>query len=280
MEYPKISIVTPSFNKGSFIEKTIQSVLGQDYPNLEYIIIDGGSTDNSIDIIQKYQTSLKYWITEKDDGMYHAIQKGFGHSTGEIMGWLNSDDILHPKSLFTIAEMFSSFEEVEWIQGHPTVVDETGRIVYSRNARNNKFDFYKKKYRDGVFIQQESTYWRQSLWEKAGSHISTDYKYAGDFELWMRFFNYAKLYNTSAIIGAFRFSGEGQITNNHYDAYLNECDLIIDKTILNLDKVVLKQVRKNKLWNLFSKDRDEAFIEDERIEYNFSTKKFYLSGTK
>lgn len=278
MIFPKISIVTPSFNKGSFIEKTIQSILGQGYPNLEYIIIDGGSTDNSIDIIQKYQTSLKYWISEKDHGMYHAIQKGFEQSTGEIMGWLNSDDILHPKSLFTIAEMFSSCDGVDWIQGYPTVIDETGRIVYTRKARNNKFDFYKKKYRDGVFIQQESTYWRQTLWKKAGSHVSTLYQYAGDFELWMRFFNYATLYNTSAMIGAFRFSGDGQITNNHYDAYLNECDVIIDKAILNLDKNILKHLGKNKLRDFFSKRRGIAFRENGRIEYDFSKKKFYLPG--
>ncbi len=93
--YPKISIVTPSYNQGQYLEQTILSVIGQNYPNLEYIIIDGGSTDNSIEIIKKYERYLAYWVSEKDKGHYHAVQKGFDKSTGEIMSWLNSDDILH-----------------------------------------------------------------------------------------------------------------------------------------------------------------------------------------
>jgi glycosyltransferase involved in cell wall biosynthesis len=279
MNFPVISIVMPSFNKGRFIERSILSILEQGYPNLEYIIIDGASADNSIEVIKKYESSLKFWTTEKDEGMYHAIQKGFRHASGEIMGWLNADDILHPKSLFTIAEIFTSFEDISWLQGHPTVIDGNDRILYNRPGRNNKLDFYQKKYKDGTFIQQESTYWRKILWEQAGSHISTEYKYAGDFELWMRFFNYAKLYNTSAIIGAFRYSGEGQITNNHYEAYLNECDVIIDKAIPNLDKNILKHPGKNKLRELFFKGNGAAVTEPGRIEYDFSKKKFYRSVT-
>jgi hypothetical protein len=193
------------------------------------------------------------------------------------MGWVNSDDILHPKSLFTIAEMFSTLEEVEWIQGHPTVIDEMGRIVYSRNARNNKLDFYKKKYRDGVFIQQESTFWRKRLWEKAGNYISTEYKYAGDFELWIRFFNYAQLYNTSAIVGAFRFSGEGQITNNYYEAYLAECDAIIDKAIEKQDKQISEQIKEKSLRKFFARKRSNTLNVPGTIEYDFSKKTFRLS---
>ncbi len=109
MTYPKISIVTPNLNQGKFLEETILSVLDQKYPNLEYIIIDGGSTDNSIDIIKKYEKNLFYWTSEKDNGMYEAIQKGFEKATGDIMAWINSDDLYHRNVFFVVAEIFSNF---------------------------------------------------------------------------------------------------------------------------------------------------------------------------
>jgi glycosyltransferase involved in cell wall biosynthesis len=105
---PKITIITPSFNQGKYIERTIQSVLSQDYPNLEYIIIDGGSTDQTVDIIKKYERHLKYWVSEKDNGQSHAINKGLKYATGDIINWLNSDDYLEPQALNVIAESFNS----------------------------------------------------------------------------------------------------------------------------------------------------------------------------
>ncbi|RYE40071.1 MAG: glycosyltransferase, partial [Sphingobacteriales bacterium] len=102
---PKISVITPSFNQGEYLEDTILSVIGQNYPNLEYIIIDGGSADNSVSIIKKYETHLSYWISEKDKGQSHAINKGFGLATGDILCWLNSDDLLLPSTLSYIASL-------------------------------------------------------------------------------------------------------------------------------------------------------------------------------
>ena len=108
--YPKISIITPSFNQGAFIEETIRSILLQNYPNLEYIIIDGGSTDNTVDVIKKYEPWLTYWVSEKDRGQSHAINKGLEKCTGEICNWINSDDCLTANSLHHIQKSFSNAE--------------------------------------------------------------------------------------------------------------------------------------------------------------------------
>ena len=104
--WPRISIVTPSCNQGRFLEETIRSVLLQGYPNLEYVIIDGGSSDGSVDIIRKYESQLAYWDSRPDSGMYYAINEGFAHSTGDIMAWLNSDDMYTPWSLRVVGEIF------------------------------------------------------------------------------------------------------------------------------------------------------------------------------
>lgn len=115
--WPKISIVTPSFNQGQFIEATILSILNQGYPNLEYIIIDGGSTDNTVEIIKKYEKYISYWISETDNGQTDAINKGFEKCTGEIFNWLNSDDIMMPNALFTITKHFIENENVSCVTG-------------------------------------------------------------------------------------------------------------------------------------------------------------------
>lgn len=250
-ELPKISIVTATYNQGIYIEECILSILEQKYPNLEYIIIDGGSNDNTLEIIKKYEQHIAYWISEKDNGLYEALQRGFQKSTGEIMGWLNSDDLLIKNSLFTIADIFYNNPGIKWIQGHPCVADELGRIVYQRPQRSSKYPFYLKKYReDGIFIQQESTYWRRGLWEESGATISLDYQYAGDFELWMRFFKYATQYTTTALIGAFRIrKDKNQMSSKYYSQYLDECDMIIDDFIKELngnDIAILEQVKNKK----------------------------------
>jgi len=231
MDYPKISIVTPSYNDAQYIERTILSVVGQGYPNLEYIIIDGGSTDGSVDIIKKYSDRITHWVSEKDNGMYHAVQKGFAISTGEIMGWINSDDVLHTGSLFTLGQIFRDAPFVNWLEGYPNTTDEHGRVVFASPPNEvDKLFFYQGKHQHSYkYIQQESTYWRRTLWEKAGGYISNSYRYAGDFELWIRFFQYEKLHTVSAFLGSFRLSNSGQASVEHYSDYVRETFEILSK---------------------------------------------------
>jgi glycosyltransferase involved in cell wall biosynthesis len=243
--YPKISIVTPNFNGGKYLEQTIQSVLSQDYPNLEYIIIDGGSTDDSVAIIKKYQSQLSYWVSEPDKGLYDAVQKGFDKSTGEIMAWINSDDLYHPKAFFTITEIFK-FNEVNWLQGIPSTFDEMGRTVdVSGIKRWSKLDYYIGNFE---WIQQESVFWRRSLWTKSGSKIDSNMKYAADLELWLRFFRHEKLYVTRALFGGFRQRSEGQLSMNFLDEYMEEARGKIKEEIENLipkeEKDLLVSIKK------------------------------------
>jgi glycosyltransferase involved in cell wall biosynthesis len=210
-QFPLISIVTPSYNQANFLEATIQSVISQNYPNLEYIIIDGGSTDGSVEIIKKFQEHLHFWCSEPDKGQYDAVNKGFAHATGEIMAWINSDDMYCPWAFRTVASIMSELPQVEWLTTlQPGVWDWDsfcggfGSISgYSKEAFldvcylpiNQKFIGW---------IQQESTFWRRSLWQKVDSYICADLNLAGDFDLWARFYRHAELYGTNSPLGGFR----------------------------------------------------------------------------
>lgn len=249
--YPKISIVTPNYNQAKYLEETILSVLNQGYPNLEYIIIDGGSTDGSVEIIKKYEDRLSYWESTPDKGMYDAIQKGFTRCTGEIMAWINSDDMYQPKSFFTVAEIFGKFERVNWLLGFPSVYDAQGRIVECPHTMRqwSKYDVYTGQYR---WIQQESVFWRRSLWEKSGSKIDISLKYAGDFELWNRFFRFDQLYVTTAILSGFRMRDDMQLSVSQKDAYDGEIQSILSKNVYSEgEQTILDKYKKYLSWMLF-----------------------------
>lgn len=287
MDYPKISIVTPNYNKAQYLEKTILSVLSQNYPSLEYIIIDGGSTDGSVDIIKKYEKGLAYWVSEPDNGVYYAIKKGFEHSTGEIMAWIGSDDMYHPCSFFTVAQIFSECPKVSWLVGAQASYDENGRTVEVETSPYfNHLSFLMHHYQ---WVQQESTFWRRNLYDRVGG-LRTDYKLAGDFDLWMRFSRHEKMFITNALIGGFRHS-EVQLSKN-LELYFKEADDIIAKEtisaeeqkqieMLKRNKHVVSLLEKLKIlnWHSVKNGMMSRFAEEERhqrIYFDFDRKQFVL----
>lgn len=228
-ERPKISIVTPSFNQGEYLEECIDSVLSQNYPNMEYIVMDGGSTDGSAEIIKKHARHLNYWQSRRDYGQYHAVNTGFLISTGEIMAWLNSDDKYHPGALWLLADAFESAPDIEWITGSPTLWDKDGAACgFSSKPPLWSREKYLRGEVSSPYIQQESTFWRRSLWHKAGSTLDPEFPLAADMELWARFFRHAQLHTLHAPLGGFRsHPGEGQRSEVGQDLYQREAERIV-----------------------------------------------------
>jgi len=204
---PKISIITVAYNMERFIEQTIRSVVDQKTPNVEYVLIDGASSDTTLLIAGKYASSIDTLISEPDDGQYQAIAKGFAHSSGEVMGWINADDILMPWTFSVVAQIFEQFPEVDWITGSPAFLNEAGQLgriqwnlpTYPRSFIAN--GWYQKHL--GAYLQQESMFWRRSLWDRAGG-LDTRYSLAADFDLWTRFANHANLTPVDIPLAAFR----------------------------------------------------------------------------
>ena len=231
---PRISVVTPSFNQGRFLSETMDSVLGQRYPNLEYVVVDGWSTDGSVELIKSREKELAWWVSEKDAGQYDAINKGFARTSGEVMGWLNSDDKYTPWALWTVGEVFKQLPQVQWVTTLlPLHWDERGFPTRCKPAHGySREGFFRGHHlpRQGewhkAFIQQESTFWRRRLWEKAGGKIDSSLQLAGDFELWAKFFHHADLYGIPLPLGGFRVHGD-QKTAHRMEAYLKEAESVL-----------------------------------------------------
>lgn len=221
-----ISVVTACYNSEQYIEHTLRSVLDQRYSNLQYIIVDGASTDNTLEIIEKYRGNVDTIISEPDEGQYCAIQKGLILADGEIMAWLNADDIYYPWTFSVVNEIFEKYPDVEWLTGVPSYINEVGQCIRVANCAASA---YPKKYiKNGWFrsslagyLQQESMFWKKSLWQKVKS-LNLNLKYAADFELWTRFAEHAELYSLSVPLAAFRVRPGVQRSSINKDKYENE----------------------------------------------------------
>lgn len=181
-ELPLVSIVTPSYNQARFLEETIRSVLDQDYPRLEYIIVDGNSTDGSVEIIHRYADRLAWWVSEPDQGQTDAINKGFFKATGEILAWLNSDDTYQPGAVSAAVNCLKENTELGLVYGDADFIDEHGHTIGRFPARQTDYHLLRQGY---VHIPQQASFFRADLWRKVGP-LDPSFYFAMDYDLWVR----------------------------------------------------------------------------------------------
>lgn len=203
---PLVSIVTPSLNQGKFLERTILSVLNQDYPNIEYIVMDGGSTDNSLEIIQKYADRISHWKSEKDFGQTDAINQGFAKATGQILAWLNSDDTYEPNAIIGAVEFLTNHPGIGMVYGDCNFIDANDRIIGKFNARRTDYDKLRTGY---VHIPQQASFWRAELWHQVGP-LDTSIYFAMDYDLWLRLARISKISYIPKLWANFRLHGDAK----------------------------------------------------------------------
>lgn len=210
LSYPRISIVTPSYNQGEFLEKTVLSILNQNYPNLEYIIIDGGSTDDSVEIIKKYEKYLTYWVSEKDNGQADAINKGFSNSTGQILAWLNSDDVYLPDALLKVAKAFRKYSYADIVYGNRYRINGKDEII--GEDRQTPFSRYGLLY-GGFGFYQVSVFWKRDIYFKVKG-LSTQYRCCMDDDLFVRYaINKARFKFLREFLACFRIHKDSKTSN-------------------------------------------------------------------
>jgi glycosyltransferase involved in cell wall biosynthesis len=199
MRTPTISVVTPSFNQGEFIERTVRSVLGQRYPKLQYVMMDGGSTDDTLEVLQPYLRHFHYFHSGRDRGQADAIARGFDQTSGDILAYLNSDDLLAPGTLHFVAEYFDQHPNIDFIYSHRCIIDHddwvTGHwfLPPHSNYLMRRWDL----------IPQETCFWRRSLFEAAGN-VDSSYRFAMDYDLFVRMMARGKFCRVNRFLGAFR----------------------------------------------------------------------------
>lgn len=265
-ELPKISVITPSYNQGQFIEETITSVLGQNYPNLEYIIIDGGSKDESVDIIKKYESQLSYWVSEPDKGQTDAINKGLHKATGEIVAWLNSDDIYEPETLQKIAEAYQANPKAEVFLGDVMSFFPDGRTEVWVNQ------FEPEDFMNRVSIHQPGVFWKRELHDRYG-YLDESFYYLMDYDLWMRLMFNCRLVKLDSVLTRFRVHDEAKTGQNPiglYDDYRrvisrfanSVADTYMKETMQRLDVYANHEDARYKIERSFTREELNTFLDN------------------
>jgi glycosyltransferase involved in cell wall biosynthesis len=177
-----VSIVTPSYNQSRYIEQTIKSVLSQDYPQIEYIVIDGGSSDGTQNIVKQYEQRLAWWVSEEDAGQTDAINKGFARATGDILAWINSDDTYEPGAVSAAVNSLREHPEVGMVYGDCNYIDGTGHVIGKFRAAQTDYRLLRRGY---THIPQQTMFFRADLWRRVGP-LDPSYYFAMDYDLWTR----------------------------------------------------------------------------------------------
>lgn len=255
-EYPRITIVTPCYNSVKTIEDTLKSIHNQNYPNLEHIVMDGGSTDGTMDVINKYADKIYKTVSRKDKGQYFAINEGFMYATGQIYCWLNADDISLPWTFKTVAEIFAKNKNIQWLAGISSFINEKGLL---KKIYNNASAKPQCAIRNGWFCKggygyllQETMFWRKDLWKKVNG-LDTQFKLAADFDLWVRFAENAELWTINIPLSSFRLHNENRSLTQE-NIYLQEVKQIQKplKKLPVLYRIFGKNQKMNFLLRLFT----------------------------
>jgi len=220
VEKPLVSIVTPSYNQGRFIERTIRSVLRQSYKEIEYIILDSCSADETAAILKKYRRDVSQVIIEKDGGQSDAVNKGFAKCNGTILAYLNSDDCYANENVVARAvEILAQNPDVDLIYGRRQVIDEHGFHIRTEPFRH----FDHSRFMKACFLWQEGAFWTRSIYERAGAYVCDQYRFALDYEMWLRFLSCgAKFLAVPEIFGLFRFHDSGKTASAWIDVGFSE----------------------------------------------------------
>ena len=201
-----VSILTPSFNQARYIEATINSVLSQDYPNIEYMIVDGGSQDGTVETIKKYENKLAWWVSEKDKGQTDAINKGFARAKGEILAWLNSDDTYEPGAISAAVKYLQEHPEVGMVYGDCNFINEAGRVIGKFGSAQTNQQLLRQGY---VHLPQQTMFFRAELWKQVGP-LDPSFYFAMDYDLWTRIAARAELKYVQQTWANFRLHTSGK----------------------------------------------------------------------
>lgn len=238
---PRISVVTPSFNQARFVEATLRSVLGQGYPNLEYIVVDGGSSDGTVEVLERYRPFLSSLLIEPDNGQSDAIAKGFERATGDIQGWLNSDDELAPGTLRAVGEFFRDHADVDVLYGDVALIDAEGVLI--REVPAAEFHF-KTLLLDHPVVPQQGAFWRRRAYCMAGG-LDRSLRFCMDFDLWVRLHqsgaHFARL---RRVLGKFRLHGEAKtalLTEVHRDEHASIVCRVLGRDPTLIERAVTRR---------------------------------------
>lgn len=289
--WPKISVVTPSYNQGQFIEETIRSVLLQRYPNLEFIIVDGGSTDQSIETIRKYEPWLAYWVSEPDRGQSHAINKGIQIASGDILLWLNSDDICLPDVFHLVAHAFHNDPNLRLVIGQARLVDQQGQMIGELRSQYTSWDEMVTNPRNSV--RQISTFFSRSLFDELGL-IDESLNIAMDNELLVRFTQFHTPFILDEYLTAYRSHADSKTSTQLVKGY-EESDRTRVKYLTNKKLAAWYRKRSAKNWLSLS-ESDQLTVSLRRVslfhalqqqpsmlfsrEFLYSIKKLYIGWRK
>lgn len=249
----KISIIIPTYNIEKYLEFTLKSIISQDYPNLELVIMDAGSTDGTLQILEKYKQNFSVFISEKDNGQYDAINKGFLHATGDIFAYINGDDTYYPWTFRMVSKIFNENSNIQWIGGIPTTMNHAGIIngfSYNTPARPRKY-IQNGWFKDNSFgyLQQEGMFWTRELWEKSGG-LDTKYRLAADYDLWIKFSKYSELVSVGIPFACFRIRKDSRsyAFENVYKAEVTEISRDLPRP-----GIFFSKISKNRSLNLLAR---------------------------